>query len=115
MKKSFLTFSAAIAVVAAFADVTDLVRGLTLVDENRAKITANAREYALDSYVVPFEQPYYIHIRALDGKPLELNEAQKIAAEYIAPRGCTSPLKRRADLDRYDQNDASQAVLGFEC
>jgi len=41
-------------------------------------------------------------------------EAASIAVEYIAPRGCATPISRREDLD--DANaDETQRLIGIEC
>lgn len=87
---------------------------LDLIDENHAEINKNGATYVLDSYIVPFQRPYYITVKRTDGAALTLQEAESIAAEYIAPRGCTSPLERRTDLDQHNQ-DQTEWMIGIAC
>jgi len=87
---------------------------LTLVEENHAALTVDKVSYTLDSYIIMFQQPYYILIRRDDKQPLSLEEAVPVAEQYIRPRGCTQPLKRRADLDR-SNSDKTQLLIGFAC
>lgn len=61
-----------------------------------------------------FEQPYYILVQRKDKKPMVLSEVEPIAIEYILPRGCTVPLKRRADLDRKNE-DSTKLLIGVVC
>ena len=89
-------------------------RGWVKVDENHAELEHAGRSYALDTYIVMFQQPYYIHVRSKDKQPLEAAELVEMAGEYIKPRGCTQPLERRSDLDR-SSADNSELVLGFQC
>ena len=91
-----------------------LARNWSKVDENHAELERDGRTYVLDSYIVLFEQPYYVHVRAKDGQALDAAEAETVAAEYIQPRGCTQPLERRKDLDR-SKGDGAERVLGFQC
>ncbi|MNM30585.1 hypothetical protein D3C81_411480 [compost metagenome] len=91
-----------------------LARNWSKVDENHAELERAGRTYVLDSYIVLFEQPYYIHVRAKDGQALDATDAETLAAEYIQPRGCTQPLERRKDLDR-SNGDGTERVLGFQC
>ncbi|KRG63753.1 hypothetical protein ABB26_11140 [Stenotrophomonas humi] len=91
-----------------------LARNWSKVDENHAELERGGKTYVLDSYIVLFEQPYYIHVRTKDGQALDAADAEAMAAEYIQPRGCTQPLERRKDLDR-SNGDGSELVLGFQC
>lgn len=91
-----------------------LARNWSKVDENHAELERGGKTYVLDSYIVLFEQPYYIHVRAKDGQALDAADAEALASEYIQPRGCTQPLERRKDLDR-SNGDGSELVLGFQC
>lgn len=84
------------------------------VDENHAVLNHDGADYVLDSYIVMFQQPYYIHVRLKEGQPVDLAKAEAIAADYIKPRGCTQPLERRADLDRSNAG-GTERVLGFQC
>ncbi|MDR2093606.1 MAG: hypothetical protein LBP58_09900 [Azoarcus sp.] len=87
---------------------------LSLVDENHAEISKEGQTYILDSYIVLFQRPYYILVRKSSNQPLTVSEASSIAAEYIKPRGCTTPLSRRVDLDRSNP-DKTQWLIGIEC
>ncbi len=90
------------------------IRNLTLVDENRAVLSKDGIDYQLDSYIIPFKQPYYIHIKRKDGKEISKEEAVKISTEYIQPRGCTEPLKRLEKLDK-NNSDKTEWVIGVAC
>jgi len=89
-------------------------RKLTFVDENHANLKIGNVSYTLDSYIVMFQQPYYVKVKRDDNRPMRLEEAVKVAKEYIQPRGCTEPLARRADLDKYN-SDKSQWLIGISC
>lgn len=99
-----------------YAAATDNVdtRKLTLVEENHAVLTIDNVGYTLDSYIIMFQQPYYVKVRRDDGKPMQVEEAVKIAKEYIQPRGCSEPISRRTDLDRFN-SDKSQWLIGILC
>ncbi len=84
------------------------------VDENHAQLQHEGQDYVLDSYVVPFQQPYYIHVRLKNGQPLDTSRTEAVAEDYIKPRGCTEPLVRRKDLDR-SSGDGREQVLGYQC
>lgn len=98
---------------AAATDDVDTQR-LTLVEENHASMTFDKVGYILDSYIVMFEQPYYVKVRREDNRPMQLEEAARVAKEYIQPRGCTEPLSRRTDLDK-SNSDKSQWLIGILC
>jgi hypothetical protein len=87
---------------------------LTLVDENRAVLSKGEVAYQLDSYVVPFQQPYYVHVKRTDGKAMSKENAVGISLEYIRPRGCTEPPKRVEQLDR-SNSDKSEWIVGVAC
>lgn len=78
------------------------------------KVVYQDKIYLLDSYVIPLEQPFYIHVRTADGTPIMPDTATKVATDYIAPKGCTEPLVRRADLDK-STNDKSEWIIGVAC
>lgn len=87
---------------------------LRLVEENHAEVTRGEQRYTVDSYIMPFQQPYYVLVRSAAHQPIKKQEAASIAVEYIAPRGCTTPISRREDLD--DANaDETQWLIGIEC
>ncbi len=87
---------------------------LVLVEENRTNIEKGGVLYNLDSYIMPFQQPYYITVKRGDNKKLSLESAEKIAVKYIKPRGCTVPLVRRPDLDKSNANH-TQWLIGVSC
>ena len=91
-----------------------LTRGLTLVDENHHVTTIGPDRYILDSYIIPFQQPYYILVRKQNGAPFIKHAAEVVAIDYIKPRGCTEPLKRRPDLDKQSA-DATHYLIGVTC
>ncbi|STZ63270.1 Uncharacterised protein [Moraxella lacunata] len=88
--------------------------GMLHFRDYHAKVTYGDRIYLLDSYVVPLEQPFYIHVRTADGTAIMADTAVKIAISYITPKGCTEPLVRRADLDK-STNDKSEWIIGVAC
>jgi len=97
------------------AAAEDLDTGkLVPVTENHATLVVDKVAYTLDSYIVLFEQPYYVKLRRDDGKPVDADLAARIAQDYIQPRGCTAPLSRRKDLDRSNSNH-SQWLIGIQC
>jgi hypothetical protein len=87
---------------------------LNRVDANHAKITKGGKTYLLDSYIVPFERPYYILVRKASKEALSLEEASTVAADYIRPRGCTTPLTRQTQLDKFNA-DKTQWLIGIAC
>lgn len=96
------------------ADSSLIERSWVKVDENHVEQEHAGRNYVLDTYIVMFQQPYYIHVRASDQQPLVTDDLLDMASEYIKPRGCTQPLERRGDLDR-SSADRTELVLGFQC
>ena len=91
-----------------------LTKGLDKVDENHAAIEANQEFYVLDTYIIPFQQPYYILVRRQDGKRFSKNIADVLAVDYIKTRGCNQTLVRRSDLDK-STSDGSQHLIGVAC
>ncbi len=89
-------------------------RRLSVVEENHARIEHAGRRYVLDSYIVLFQRPYYVLVREDDGRAMTLEQAEAVAVAYIAPRGCTTPIERRRDLDRAS-DDRTEWLLGIEC
>jgi hypothetical protein len=94
-------------------DALDTSR-LTRFDEYHANLESQGARYTLDSYIIPFQKPFYISVQRDDGKPLSVNEAAAVAQPYIEPRGCTAPVVRRADLDRSNAAK-TQWLIGIEC
>ncbi|QVM93699.1 hypothetical protein JYG34_12040 [Pseudomonas entomophila] len=89
-------------------------RHLTRFDDYHANLDSNGVRYTLDSYIIPFQNPFYISVQRDDGKPLSVSEAANVAQPYIEPRGCTAPVVRRADLDR-SNGAKTQWLIGIEC
>ena len=96
------------------SNATMLTQGLEKVDENYAAITVNKEVYVLDTYIIPFQQPYYILVRKQDGKRFSNNIADVLAVSYIKTRGCTETLVRREDLDK-SSSDSTQHLIGVAC
>ncbi|WP_230655624.1 hypothetical protein [Psychrobacter sp. I-STPA10] len=90
---------------------TALAKDLLKVDENHAVLSYDNVPYVLDSFIIPFAQPYYILIQRQDKQLFDKNTATKIAIDYIKPRGCTVPLQRRSELDKQNSN-GSQYLIG---
>lgn len=82
--------------------------------ENHAELNLNGQTYVLDSYIVPFQQPYYVLVRKGGNQALTKSEAESVASAYIQPRGCTAPVKRRGDLDRTNKS-STEWLIGIEC
>ncbi len=99
---------------AANSIATTLTKGLDKVDENHSTIEANQEFYVLDTYIIPFQQPYYILVRRQDGKSFSKNTADVLAVDYIKTRGCNQTLVRRSDLDK-STSDGSQHLIGVAC
>ena len=95
-------------------NATSLTQGLEKVDENYAAITVNKEVYVLDTYIITFQQPYYILVRKQDGKRFSNNIADVLAVSYIKTRGCTETLVRREDLDK-SSSDSTQHLIGVAC
>lgn len=110
MKKSIRI----LVIIAAFISTSAFAEKLVLVEENHAKIDKDGVTYIFDSYIVMFQQPYYILVQREDKKPMSLEQVEPIAIEYILPRGCTEPLKRRSDLDRNNE-DNTKLLIGVAC
>lgn len=88
--------------------------GMLHFKEYHTKISHQDRWYLLDSYVIPLEQPFYVHVRATDDTPIMKETAVSVAMDYITPRGCTEPPIRRPELDK-TTNDQSEWIIGVAC
>jgi len=110
--KPFLGIPLAIALWA--ISTAALAKSLVLVEENHAELERDGVAYVLDSYIVMFEQPYYILVRRKDNQAVNAGVAEEVAIEYILPRGCTVPLERRPDLDRRNE-DGTKLIIGVAC
>jgi hypothetical protein len=95
-------------------DVSAHAGEYVLVEENRAEVTHDEVLYVLNTYIVMFEQPYYITVERADGELVDLSVAEQMALEYIEPRGCTEPLVRREDLDQKNEMQ-TKIVIGVAC
>ncbi len=87
---------------------------LILVEENKAQIEKDGVVYILNTFIVAFEQPYYIFVERKDKGEIDFNKALEISKEYIKPRGCTAPLERRYDID-VAVPGKSAVVIGIAC
>ncbi len=115
MKKILLNSICALTLTACAANSSNIdTSHLNLVKENHAEINANGNKYIIDSYIIPFQQPYYILIRNDKNTPITSDIAHSIAEQYIKPRGCTTTISRRIDLDK-SNNDHTQWIIGIEC
>lgn len=94
------------------SNVISLDKQLSKVDENHHEMIIDGNKIVLDSYIKLFQRPYYIVLKS--EKPLTKTEAEQIAVKYIQPRGCTTPIKRRPDLDKNNTNK-TQWLIGVEC
>lgn len=96
------------------ADIENLTYDLSLVEENHHQTKIADGTYVLDTFIVSFEQPYYVLVRRTDEKRISRNVAALIGETYIKPRGCTEPLVRRTDLDKQNAT-GSVHLVGFAC
>ncbi|GEM_PF-5445400 len=85
---------------------------MMLVEENHVVMQVSGNEITLDSYVVPFRNPYYIVLKAT--KPIAKKDAEALAVKYILPRGCTSKLYRLPFLDKTDGTQ-KHYMFGVSC
>ena len=112
MKSLLGIVTAAFLLTSCAADHLKLNANLSRVDENHYETVIDNNTIILDSYIMLFQRPYYIVLKS--EKPLSREVAEKIAVEYIQPRGCTSPVQRRTDLDKNNQAQ-TQWLIGVEC
>lgn len=75
-----------------------------MVEENHHETKIVDGTYVLNTFIVLFEQTYYVLVRRTDEKRISRNVAALIGETYIQPRGCTEPLARCADLDKQNAN-----------
>ncbi|WP_434353233.1 hypothetical protein VH441_08560 [Psychrobacter sp. HD31] len=87
---------------------------MMLIEKNKAMLNIDGVDYNFDSYIKLFQQPYYVSVSRVDGKPMTREVATKVATEYIKPRGCTGILERDANLDQSNA-DNSKWIIGFLC
>lgn len=81
------------------------LRQLTLVEENHFEIEKDGEKYLLDTYIEPFQQPYYIHVRKESNTPVDKDIAVELSKAYIKTRGCTQEIKRPFNTWDYDINN----------
>ena len=114
MKRFVISMMLLAMVMASSLNAQNRNKKLTLVEENHAEISVKGIKYILDSYIVLFENPFYITIQREDKAPIEYQEAVDISIGYIRPRGCNSPLERLPDLDRHNE-DKTKWIIGISC
>ena len=112
--KKFIIFIIIVTLMSSSLNAQNGGKRLTLVKENHAELSFKGVKYILDSYIVMFENPYYITIEREDKAPIEYQEAIDISIEYIKPRGCTSPLERLPNLDRHNKGK-TKWMIGVSC
>ncbi len=113
--KHLVSFFVMTSLLAACATTSNVdTSKLSLVKENHAEMVVNGKKYTLDSYLKPFQRPYYVSISSADKTPIEKSEAILLAREYIKPRGCTKPMSLRPDLDQFN-SDRNKWLIGIEC
>lgn len=88
----------------------------TEVTENRVSnyTGSDGRRYNLRTYVVPFENPYYITVTPA-GRALAFENGARIAsstaATYIQSRGCTGNISRLSSQDVYDPASKTWTIV----
>lgn len=88
--------------------------GLSLVKENHANIKVAGIRYVMDSYIIPFQRPYYIVVTRVDKARISHKAAVSVSRVYIKPRGCTTPITHRHALDR-SSSDKTQWLIVIQC
>ncbi len=114
MKKVVITGMMLLLVIISNLNAKNQGKRLTLVKENHAELSFKGVKYILDSYIVMFENPYYITIEREDKAPIKYLDAIDISIDYIKPRGCTSPLKRLPELDQNNKHK-TKWMIGISC
>ncbi|MDP8162539.1 hypothetical protein QJU89_04480 [Pasteurella skyensis] len=95
-------------------DVNSSGKSLILVAENHLMLPFKGNTYMMDTYIVPFENPYYIRVLKKGKASITKKEAVEVSKYYIKPRGCTQPIKRMPDLDKYN-TDKTKWLIGISC
>ncbi len=90
------------------------IKGLVLVEENKATLNINNVNYRLNSYIKLFQQPYYVEVIRTDRKPISKNTATSVAKTYIKPRGCTQTIQLAPKLNQHTA-DNTQWIIGILC
>ena len=107
---------AALSLSACVSGGASLPEGAVEVDENRvaALEAPNGVPYDMATYIVPFQNPYYITV-----KPSTTNMsfenghgiAARAATAYIEPRGCTESLSRIEEQDRFNASTNTWTIV----
>lgn len=84
------------------------------LEDNYAEVTEGDVTYILETYTKSSSASYFISIERQDGQPVELQAVEAMALEYIKPRGCSKPIERRQDLDKYS-DDKTLIVVAVSC
>lgn len=87
---------------------------LTIIAKNHAIVIYNKIKYIMDTYVVMFENPYYVFIERADSKPITNKEAINISKDYIKDKGCTEPIKLMPNLNQHNR-DNTMWIIGISC
>lgn len=87
---------------------------LSLVKENHAEMIFEGQRYILDSFIKPFQRPYYVAVSSAEKVAIDKNAAIEIAKKYIKPRGCTTPISLRPDLNQSNA-EKNKWLIGIEC
>lgn len=86
------------------------------VTENRVDsfVGPSGAFYDMRTYVVPFEEPYYITVRSAR-RTLAFDRAGRAAgsaaAAYIRTRGCDGNLSRLSSQDKYDSASETWTIV----
>ncbi len=95
-------------------DVNSSGKKLTLVAENHLTLPFKGNTYMMDTYIVMFENPYYIRMLKQGRASITKEEAVEVSIYYIKPRGCTQPIIRLPELDKHNQ-DKTEWMIGISC
>lgn len=116
MKKFFAISICAAVLSGCMGNTAALPERSVEVTENRlANFKApNGVTYDMRTYIIPFENPYYITVSpATTNASFENGNgiAARTAIAYITPRGCTSKPRRIADRDVFDASNNAWTIV----